>query len=466
LSHLTVRQWLFLLIALSLALRIAWAVAVSDRRPYADERAYVAHALRLAAGDGYVTADGQPTDFWPPGYPMALAAVLRATNGHPRSGIGLQILLGIMTPVVVWLIGRRVSTEPVARVGALFMAVYPTHITYSALWLSEPMSAVAVLAATLLLVGDRDGPSAFPALAAGALFGMAALARPLLLPLAAAVPLWLLWRGHGGRRAFERATLLLLGVLLVLGPWAVRNHRVLGRWSLSSTGGYNFLLGNHADALGGYRRPSRFGLRPDLSPGPGADSGYRRGWADIRRYPGRSLIRIVQKITYLFALETDGVMWSLMGRPAPAPRAVLLGLLAAANAAYVILITGALLGLLGERPGRSFTAYFLVHAACLVGVCAVYVADPRYHFALVPLASVFLAKAIVVDWPRLSDGLRRREPAARRQALRWAGLTAVFAAMMIANLALKWIEFRTMPDRGNTVVEWGGLSLTGEVSKG
>jgi 4-amino-4-deoxy-L-arabinose transferase-like glycosyltransferase len=458
-------RWLFLLVALSLALRVAWTFSVSDRRPYADERAYLAHAERLCEGEGYVTAQGQPTDFWPPGYPLALAALCSA-GGHLRAGIALQIWLGVLTPVLVWLIGRRVSSESVARVAALFMAVYPTHVAYSALWLSEPLSTAAILAATLLLLRAPDGPSAVSALVAGALFGCAALTRPLLLPLVVAIPLWQLWQGPHPRRGVVRAALLMFGAVLVLGPWAFRNHQVLGRWSLSSTGAHNFLLGNHADALGGYRRPPTLRLNRDLSERAETKSGYRRGWEDIRRYPGRSLVRTVQKVTYLFALETDGVMWSLLGRPAPASRPVLMGLLALANSAYVFLVTGTLLGLLSGMPGRSFRTYFLVQAGCLVAVCMIYVADPRYHFALVPFASLFLARAIVVVWPSLSEGLRRGEPSARRLALRWAGLTAVFAVLMMANLALKAIESRTMPRSGDGVIDRGPLNLTREVGRG
>jgi hypothetical protein len=442
--------WLCLLVMVAAVPRLAWIGIMAGRSPQADEVAYILHAEQLCAGRGYVTPEGEPTDFWPPGYPLALAAVLCVTNGHRSWGMGLQIVLGILVAILVWTLGRKVASEAVGRVAALVMAVYPNHVFYSSLWLGELLAAVAILLATLFLIRSPATPSAQSALGAGIFVGVAALTRPMLVPLAAVIPVWQLRYARDRATGLGGAALIVAGVLLILAPWAYRNHERFGRWSLSSSGGYNFLIGNHSEALGGFRRAPELSLRHFFF-SPVGDQGYRDGWMEIKRSPLRAMVRAVQKATYFVALETDGVMWSLRGHRHAWPFGTVPLLLAVAGGAYTILVAGTLFGIVAGTSHRAFTAYFLMIAACLLATCMIFTGDPRYHFILVPLASIFLAKALVTDLPELRDQLVRDEPSARRSARRWAALVALVLLLMIANLGLKMVEFRLMP-RGADLV--------------
>jgi hypothetical protein len=438
-------RWLLLVIVVALVPRLLWLLAVSHRLPEADEIAYIGHAQRLSAGRGYVTVEGRPTDFWPPGYPLALAAVFRASGGSTGAGLALQTAAGVATPLLVWLVGRRVASESIGRVAAIVIAVYPNHVVYSALWLGEPLATLAVLSVTVLLMRNPAAPSLVSALGAGVLIGYVILSRPMLAPLLGLIPAWQLRYGHDLRRTLVASSMIVLGALLVVGPWMLRNHRALGRWSLSTSGGYNFLVGNHAGALGGYRRGPDMGLNR-LMPRTEEGADYRRAWSDIRRVPGRSLLRIGAKISYFIGLETDGLLWTLRGLPR-GPLWIVLVLLAVVNGAYVLLVAGALLGLIAGMSHRPFTTYFYVLTGCLVTVCAVYVSDPRYHYIAVPFAAIFMVKGVLVDWPALREGVWRRDVLARRRAMQWGGLTALAGALMIANLGLRVIERRTFPRR-------------------
>ena len=80
------------------------------------------------------------------------------------------------------------------------------------------------------------------------------------------------WRSLAVARGAASATRVALaaGVALVLSPVAIRNRAVTGEWILvSSHGGLNFLIGNHAEATGGYAAPP--GVTPTIA-GQSADT--------------------------------------------------------------------------------------------------------------------------------------------------------------------------------------------------
>jgi hypothetical protein len=53
-------RWLLVVALAAVLLRVAWALLMMDRQPYADERAYVAHAQQILRGAGFVDASGRP----------------------------------------------------------------------------------------------------------------------------------------------------------------------------------------------------------------------------------------------------------------------------------------------------------------------------------------------------------------------------------------------------------------------
>lgn len=432
--------WVLILAAVAASTRGAWALAMASREPRFDEVEYLGHAARMCAGAGYVNAAGVPDNFWPVGFPALLGAVSCALGDAHLTGIVLQIVIAVATTGLVFLLGTRVLGEPAGRAGSLVVALYPTHVTYATLMLTEPLATLLLVAAITVAVWN-DRPGARSALTAGALLGLTVLTRPVFQAYAAVVILWYAANGASIRRAAWLGGLLILGMLVVVGPWLARNHRVLGRETeVSSTGGYNFLLGHYPGALGGYFGDP--GLKHQLSNNGRYDGGlgYRLGWRAVRSDPFAAVRRVPQKLSYLFALETDGVLWNLKGLPSAVPLAATLALLAAANLGYLLVGAGSLLAL--TSPSRntrlaSLTEYTVAYVALMA---AIFIGDPRHHYPLIPLAALLFGRACLVDGPELLSGLRGRDPAARRQARSWAVLVAVFGGLMTGNLWLKHLE--------------------------
>ena len=121
---------------------------------------------------------------------------------------------------------------------------------------------------------------------------------------------------------------------------------------------------------------------------------------------------------------------------------VKLGLLGVVNAAYLFVLSFSVLGLMGTPRGQPLSSLFLVLTAYSVLITAVFIGDPRYHYALVPLAAVFSVKGVADEFPSLRKGVQAADPHARRRLRLWCAIMLVFLALMCVNLGLKALESR------------------------
>jgi 4-amino-4-deoxy-L-arabinose transferase-like glycosyltransferase len=203
-----------------------------------------------------------PSD-WSPGAPLLYAASFYATAGA-REGTAriVELLLGLATVVVAYLLGRRIACRPAGLLAALGVAVYPPFIHSVGALYSEPPAMFALPAAVLafLWAGDGLDTRSSPArwLLPGVLFGLTAMFRPEYLLVGVAFALLALiriGRARGWKPGLTGAALLVAALLLPIVPWAIRNQVVLHRTVPISTGGGKALyVGTFLPADGEYQR--------------------------------------------------------------------------------------------------------------------------------------------------------------------------------------------------------------------
>jgi 4-amino-4-deoxy-L-arabinose transferase-like glycosyltransferase len=439
-GRLSETQWLMALGTLALMVRLLWALVMADRVPQLDEVQYIEHAVRLARGEGYVDGAGNPTAFWPVGYPALLSLAYRLFGESKATGIGLQIVIGVATCLLLSVAGTRLFHREIGRWAGLLLAVYPNHVMYATLHLGEPLFTLLLLAA-LIPVVSRSDPGLLRSITAGMLFGLATLTRPLIFLFPLLLPL--AWSKEDRRTgsAIRTGAVVFAATMLTVSPWLWRNHGLTGRWTtLSTNGGDVFWVGNNPRALGGYRHPQD--LREPLRVGDHfvRERGYRLGLESIVEAPGRSMLRAMQKITYLFAIETDGSLWNLKGLTQPRPILVTLLLLALANVAYLLVLSSGLLGLMDSSASPLFRRIFLLLVAYTIAIVMVFFGDPRYHLPLIPPLLLFSAQGALDKAPRLWRSVRAGESSVRRPLSAWGALMVMLISMMLLNLGLKWLE--------------------------
>ena len=411
------RSVLLAIWALYFALRVL--VLFIDVAPTSDAEWYNLRAISLASGQGYLDNAGQPTAFWPPGWPMALSLVY-AQFGASNVALGLfnlasAMLIGLMTLAL----GRRLlGNEAAARAGLLLLAIYPNAIGYVPLALTEVFYTALLMAGCWVIVART---SRWHLATAGLIFGFATLVKAqtlVVIPLLFAID-WLRMRGVWSR--FPRLLgegLLVLGVaVLTVMPWTIRNQMQLGHPVLVSTnGGYTLLTGNHDTATGDYTPDAP--VVKDLMQRPGFDEvsrdaeAKRLGLEWIKAHPDAFLALAPKKLMRLW-LPDGEAEWAYQGgapgydRFTLAYRAVRM-----ANQGYYALLmlafALAFFAMLAKRQrnGERWIGWWLLPYGIALYptlICVVFSGQSRFHYPVMPFVCMMAGWIAAQAWQKLAE---------------------------------------------------------------
>jgi 4-amino-4-deoxy-L-arabinose transferase-like glycosyltransferase len=224
------------ILVLALVVRVAAIAQTRDYKPFGDAADYDRHAAVLTFAGSYphtrLAAPGTPTAFRPPAYPYVLAAAYGLTASRWTVGRVAGALLGTLTVALVFLLAHALWGRRVALWSAGFGAVFPPLFLISTGLIAENLFLPVMLAALVCVLAARGSHRGWRwALAAGALCGLAALTRGNGLLLLAPVALGLVSARRGWQpRTFVRPGIAVVGALLVLLPWTIRNGQSFHRF--------------------------------------------------------------------------------------------------------------------------------------------------------------------------------------------------------------------------------------------
>ena len=239
-------DWLALLAlgTLALAIRLAFATRTAALGTK-DSLEYFEPAFSLVSGQGFELALRRP-----PLYPLFVAGVMQLLGQNLAAVVFVQHLVGVVTVVLAYWLGRLVFGRGAALAGGLLAALNSVLIVHEHYILSESVFTALLAGCCLLLVValSRDSPGWY--VAAGLGFGVAVLARPVAQSLLLAVPLAVYARHPDLRRAWRPTLLVLLGAALLMVPWTLRNK--LTHDELSASGSGRFLSARVVKHDGGY----------------------------------------------------------------------------------------------------------------------------------------------------------------------------------------------------------------------
>jgi 4-amino-4-deoxy-L-arabinose transferase-like glycosyltransferase len=409
-----------LLLGAGLRVGEAW----SGRAPVYDATAYAAIAKNLDEGHGFTVGAKatQPSTDYSPGLPLFVAGIYKVTGGvHERLARIVLALVGALAPLFAYLLARRLSGVAAGLIAASVVAIYPATIEYTGMLMTEPAAATLLAGALLAILWAADGGSPWRWLVPGFTLGALALVRPeyLAIGILLALLVFLRQRLHmPWPRALLAAAVIVLGIVVVVAPWTIRNAIALDRFVTVSTGGGQVLYaGTYLPSDGNPERvgagvvaehPELFGphavenLRleqilarlgeatyPDMEPDQALSKmGKEQLRDDIEHHTGEYLGFVATKIGRIWSHGPRSIMrtpvwealhWVLLG----------LGLLGLGLLAYLRRWEALLIG-----------AVFL--AVTLVS--ALLVASPRRVLVLIPLLAACAGTAAV--W--LTTAVRHR----------------------------------------------------------
>lgn len=244
------RTAIFAVVICAFLIRVGFVVASADALN-ADPDAYRTIAENLRQ-NGVYSSNAAPTAFRPPLYPILLAAF--ATNGEVTTVIagGLNVVFGVATVVLTFLLGHRWRLGRWSFVAATLVAIDPILLNQSSLVMTETMATLLAALGLYALSSWDAKPSVSRATLAGTVFGLACLCRPTFIPwlgLSAAAMILLRfdsWKLSLLRNSAKSSVALVLTAAIVISPWVLRNYLVFGVPKATTThGGYTVLLGNN-----------------------------------------------------------------------------------------------------------------------------------------------------------------------------------------------------------------------------
>ena len=394
----TSRGALYVLFAVFAALRAA--AILLDVTPTSDADWYYTRAAMLAQGLGYIGNNGLPTAYWPPGWPMAMSLAFRAFGTSAVTVGLLNLASAILAGWLTYDLARRLfGSELAGRIALLLLAVYPNSILYVPLALTEVFYTTLLLAGCWLLIARKG---ALRLVFAGLVFGIATLVKAqtlVVIPLICLIGL--LRDGQIVRRTpgvIARGAFIIAVAALVVAPWTMRNHAVMGAWiPVSTNGGITLLTGNNDSARGGFTPDDAavqaLDARPGLNEMEYDAEASRLGKEWIAAHPAQFLKLMPLKLLRLWGPDGEGQWAYETGSPAWKAAPWAFTLLRAANQLWYV----ALLGLFGvaavlmvrqrrKACVRVIDWWLLPYGIALYpsAIAMVFSGQSRFHYPVMP----------------------------------------------------------------------------------
>ena len=377
-----------LLLALgSFAIRAGVVLATGPSASrFADAPAYL-QAARSLARIGTYPLRTDPFLFRPPGYPLFLAV---ATLGHPESIRACRLATaasGALVPVLLAALSARLFRRRVLAIatGAI-AAIHPTFVYVASEIQTESLYLLFLLASGFLLLAAADRPSSNLALLAGASLALAALTRSTALALVPFLAAPWFDRRHPRRVNAHILLSSLLGFVLVLGPWTVRNALVFRELILVNDGaGYVFYGRKSEAALGLVKARDRVELSRAVDEVERSRARLIDSLPeDVRRSPGRLSRALTDAALAERRADPAGSLlltgweaWTWL-RPYPDPRFWPPAVVAAVGLAFSILYLLTAIGL-ARAPRRGCARFAIVFLAATMLVHVALGASWRYR---------------------------------------------------------------------------------------
>ncbi len=272
---MTPKEKLFLLLLLgaTILLRLGYLGEIRDNpffeSPTLDEAIHYQWASNLAR---HIPWFPDEPYFRAPLYPWFLSALLALSKGALFLPRLIQLLIGAVTPILLYLLGRAVVGRSAAAAGATILALYGLAFYFDGQLLIVPILLPLTLLYLLVLLCAVERPMPRISFLAGVLLGVTATARPNILLFGAAIPAAMLFFRSIRRDTVRRFALpYLLGTAGAIAPVTLHNVAAGDRVLISWQGGTNFWIGNN---------PSSDGM---TAIAPGTEGTWWGGYRDLIR---------------------------------------------------------------------------------------------------------------------------------------------------------------------------------------
>jgi tetratricopeptide (TPR) repeat protein len=254
------------LFLVALSIRIGFFLSVKNdplvSYPILDAAAYAEWAGHILAGTPFT----EHAYFTEPGYAFLLAFFFRLFEDGKTAVAFFQILLGSLTPVLIFFSAKKLSSsQSIATLSGLLAAMAAPPVFYDVLLLktSAELFLLSVVALVLSFIWEKQDLKHFFGL--GLLIGLTALIKANILLAIPVLAFAALFRNKRPDRKTVAATVALVcGTLLAVSPATIQNYRADGSLALiNASSGPNLYIGVWEGADGSLKPPEFISVNPE-----------------------------------------------------------------------------------------------------------------------------------------------------------------------------------------------------------
>ena len=242
------RSFLIFIVLLNIFIQLIVLLTVHTI-PISDSKFYIEAGHRLFLTGSYIASNGKLTSFWPVGLPAYLAFWENLSSHYLFIVKLINIIISSSFIIVIFLIFRNELPKKGLLILLIGFTLFPNNIfSVNSILTDYPFAFLLWIVILLFLAPNLTN---MRIILIALIFGLLAYLRPvgLLLPL---IFIGYILKKYDLKTALKKAILLLSIFFLFIAPWIYRNYNVFRTFvPISTNGGFNFLKGNNAYALGG-----------------------------------------------------------------------------------------------------------------------------------------------------------------------------------------------------------------------
>lgn len=215
---------------------------------------YAKLATSLLEGHGFaIEPGGEPVLWRAPLYPVFLASLFAIVGeGNALGALVAQSGLDAMSATLVWWIGRQLFSNSAGLIAGIVFALHPLSAYYTLRFLPESLFTLCITAVVASIVWASQSCNLTPFCVVGVLSAIAALVKPGAQLIGLSLCVALLWRQDLDWRGWLHCSIMILmGTIITVLPWTLRNYAVTKTIvPIATGGGYALWLGNHRPSQG------------------------------------------------------------------------------------------------------------------------------------------------------------------------------------------------------------------------
>lgn len=180
-----------------------------------------------------------------PGYPVFIASIRYLLPGGLLSVSAVQILIGSITCVLIYILGEMVL-KGAGFLSGILAVINTGLITYSIFILNDGLFLFFFLLIIILVLKFFKKPTYVLSILIGLLSGLCSYIRPVVIYFPAFVSLimlfYLITSSHIKKiEAYLKSITIVAVFLITICPWMIRNYMNYGKFSLQSQAGEHML---------------------------------------------------------------------------------------------------------------------------------------------------------------------------------------------------------------------------------